>query len=116
MGVALDSLTCLSLNVHNNLTCEKWADILPFSTEPAKVLKDRNTGNKNTDRKKTFQIKNKHCFHCQTLKSCSGVMLTSRFTIGHVKRNGQITVKSLWDNNYRRKCLFIDGLNTLSRQ
>ena len=58
MGVTLDSLTCLSLNVHNNLTCEKWADIMPFSTEPAKVLKDRNTGNKNTDRKKThFRLK-----------------------------------------------------------
>ena len=30
MGVTLDSLTCLSPNVHNNLTCEKWADIMPF--------------------------------------------------------------------------------------
>ena len=28
MGVTLDSLTCLSPNVHNNLTCEKWADII----------------------------------------------------------------------------------------
>ena len=43
--------------VHSNLTCEKWADIMPFSTLPAKVLKDRNTGNKNTDRKKHSRLK-----------------------------------------------------------
>ena len=43
-------------------------------------------------------------------------MLTCWFTIGHVKCYGRITVKPLQTFNDHQKCLFIDGLNTLSRR
>ena len=37
-------------------------------------------------------------------------MLTSRFTMDHVKRYGQIAVKPSWTIIECRKCQFIDGL------
>ena len=79
---------------------------MPFSTQLAKFLSDRKHMKEKHGQKKTHsRFKRSVIFIVRLSSSVSGVMLTSRFTIGHVKGYGRITVKPLRTINDRQKCL-----------